>query len=206
MLTPPPTFAPPKRSILGLLLVLFLAGSFGIVGIFFAKDALYGLLLHRDAPHFHPHPGKVTRASVETEGQDTLRPTVYFEYVVDGTTYTADDRPTAMVYKDGKLASRSLSAFTVGTPTLVYIDPKDPSRATLQREVPLASSLRRGAFSLVFLIVCLVMLITWWRTGKRQRVLAYAKHVEGQRQAEFETRRKLRDRKKDGGVDEGRDA
>lgn len=184
-------FQPPSSSWALRLTILAIVVAFSLVGTGFARDAVQAILLSRAAANFASVQGKITRSSLRTQGNNQV-PDVRFEYTVDGRTYEADNHLFAISYRDGRLASRATARYKVNAPITVYYDPKEPARATLAREHDLRGPLVRGAFGLLFYGIAIFAVVTFFRSRKKARALAYAKHLAKKREAALEAERAAR--------------
>jgi hypothetical protein len=176
--------------LLALMILALTAGLFTI-GTGFGKDAWEGWSLSQDAPGFETMQGTIKHARTRSEGQDHVTD-VAFRYVVDGERYEGDNKATARSYRDAMLASRDANRYKVNQKVKLFVDPERPERATLSREVPTSRALVRSVYAALFYGIGIFTLITFWRSRKRSRVLAYAKHLEQERQADLEQRRLAR--------------
>lgn len=184
-----------------LLVIVILAITAGLftIGTGFGRDAWAGWSLSQDAPSFRPHKGKITHARTRNEGQDHVTD-VAFRYTVDGKKYEGDNRATAKSYRDAMLASRDANRYKVNQEVTLFVDPKNPARATLSRDVPTSRALVRSIYAALFYGIGIFTLITFWRSRKKAKVLAYAKHLERQRQEDLERSRRERQQQQDEGV------
>ena len=178
-------------SLLITLLILALAASLAAIGTGFASEALQGWSLVRDAPSFEAIPGTIIHARTRSEGQDQV-PDVAFRYHLQGRAYEGDNHAVASSYRDARLASREANRYRANQKVTVYVDPRDPSRSSLSRQVPTARSAVRTAYALLFYGIALFVLFTLWRSRKRARVLAHAKAIGQERARELERRRSER--------------
>ena len=158
------------------------------IGTGFGKEAWRGWSLVQDAPSFEAIQGTITHARTRSEGKDQVTD-VGFAYTIDGTRYEGDNHATANSYRDAMLASRDVGRYSVNQKITLYVDPHDPARATLSRDVPAARALVRTVYAALFYGIAIFSLITYVRSRKRARVLAHARELERQRQEEFEQRR-----------------
>lgn len=161
------------------------------IGTGFGKEAWRGWSLVKDAPTFEAMQGTITHARTRSEGQDQVTD-VGFAYTIDGKRYEGDNHATANSYRDAMLASRDVGRYSVNQKITLYVDPHDPSRATLSREVPTARAVVRTIYAALFYGIAIFSLVTYVRSRKRARVLAYAKELERQRQDDLEQRRRSR--------------
>lgn len=175
----------------GFIFVIIVAGVFATIGTGFANQAYQGWSLASDAPSFSTTQGKITRASVRSEGQDQV-PDVQFDYTVKGEHFQGSNKYTANSYRDGKFASREANKYKVNQKVEVFYDPSNPERSVLTRKAPTQKALIRTLYAIFLYGVALFSLGAYVRSRKRARVLAYAKQVERRRQAALEEERSRR--------------
>ena len=190
--TPDSSFQTPRASWVVRVVVATVVVAFGCVGALFGRQAIEGVEVVLSAREFAQTRGSITRATTVSEGQ-THRPDIHFTYTVDGERYSTTDQYAHGSYKDVKLAAREAGRWKVGQAVPVYYDRDTPRRAALTRDLPYGPTLTKALFSLGFFIVAGIGVFSYWRSRKRLRVLAYAKHVEQQRQRGLEEARRRRE-------------
>lgn len=89
---------------------------------------------------WEPTAGEVVRSEVVNAGDttgDRFLPRVTYSYTVDGQTYTGTqiDLRGDVFYGNEDAAALQLRGYTPGTAVTVYVNPADPARAVLTREV-----------------------------------------------------------------------
>lgn len=184
-------FEVPRTSWFLKLTILAIVVALSAVGTGFAREAVDTLRLAHDAPTFTTTSGTITRASVRSEGRDQV-PEVKYEYTIKERVYQGSNRYTASSYRDSKLASRDSARYKVGQELTVYVDARQPERSVLDRDVPLQRAYVRLGYAALFYGIALFSVITYFRSRKKVRVLAYAKHVERERQERLNEERRLR--------------
>ena len=171
----------PKSSWFVRIMILTVVLGLGTIGTGFAKEGVDAYLLSKDVTSFTSTKGEITRASVRSEGRDQV-PEVKYVYSVHEQSYEGSNRYTASSYRDAKLASREANRYKVGQKITIYYDADKPSRSVLSREVPLQRAYVRLAYGALFYGIAIFSIVTYIRSRKKMRVLAYAKHVERERQ------------------------
>lgn len=169
-------FIPPKTSLGARLAALIFLGVLAWMGWAFGSDGAAYVQIARNAPTFVATEGKITMASVRQESQNHL-PDVRFEYTVDGKRYKGSNHQSAESFKDAKLASRELQRYKVDAPIQVYVNPKDPTQATLSREIPMTAGLIRLFYATLSFGVMIFSIFVFIRVGKRTRALARSKYL-----------------------------
>lgn len=162
-------------------MILAVVLGLGTIGTGFAKEGVDAYFLSKDVTSFTSTKGEITRASVRSEGRDQV-PEVKYVYSVQEQSYEGSNRYTASSYRDAKLASREANRYKVGQKITIYYDADKPSRSVLSREVPLQRAYVRLAYGALFYGIAIFSIVTYIRSRKKMRVLAYAKHVERERQ------------------------
>lgn len=184
-------FDVPKSSWFVRLMILVVVLVLGTIGTGFAREAVDAYTLARDVGSFTSTKGEITRASVRSEGRDQV-PEVKFNYKVHEKTYEGSNHYTASSYRDAKLASRDANRYKVGQTITVFYDADAPARAALSREIPLQRAYVRFAYGALFYGIAIFTIVTYIRSRKKMRVLAYAKHVERERQQILDEERATR--------------
>ncbi len=173
------------------LFIFVVAALMFTLGTAFARDAWQGWSLVRDIDRFEEHPGVIVHARTNQEGKDFVTD-IAFRYVVDQKNYEGNNHATAMSYRDAKLASRDANRYRANQKVTLYVDPQQPARATLSRDVPTGRSVVKSIYALLFYGIGIFSLVTHWRSRKKARVLAYARELERQRQQELDEQRQQR--------------
>ncbi len=181
----------PKSSWFVRIMILVVVLVLGTIGTGFAKEAVDAYTLSRDVSAFTSTKGEITRASVRSEGRDQV-PEVKYNYTVKGQTYEGSNHYTASSYRDAKLASREANRYKVGQAVTIFYDAQTPSRSALSREIPLQRAYVRFAYGALFYGIAIFSIVTYIRSRKKMRVLAYAKHVERERQKILDEERAMR--------------
>ncbi|GIW97163.1 MAG: hypothetical protein KatS3mg111_0496 [Pirellulaceae bacterium] len=99
-------------------------------------------------------PCTVVAVEIETHRSDdgtTYSPKITYEYTVAGETYRSDRRRFLEVSSSRSWAQEVLKEFPVGSETVCYYDPEQPSEAVLQRDFSWSNLF--GLFTLLFIIV-----------------------------------------------------
>ncbi len=132
---------------------------FGLALLLFGSLALIKSLA---AQRWHTTSGTIITSEV-VEGFDTVaEPRIVYRYEVNGHVYTAD-RITFMWIMYGSRAARVATSYRVGQGVTVYYDPKNPARAVLDPQMPLAA----------WMIIAMgAMCLGAWRWAKRQGLKA----------------------------------
>ncbi len=111
-------------------------------------------LLSREAQHWTPTPCVIERSAVQTHRGDdgnTYSIDILFRYEVDGTTYRSNQYDFSVGSSSGRSAkARVVRKFPEGSKATCYVDPDDPDRAVIQRDV---SWLNIGLLGVAFALV-----------------------------------------------------
>lgn len=169
-------FTPPKPSPFSIIAALLFLSALGWMGWAFGTDGLSYVQIAQEAPRFTPIQGKITSASTRRESQNFL-PDIHFEYSVDGKTYKGNNRHSAEAFRDATLASRELQRYKIDHPVQLYYNPKNPTQATLSREIPMTPGLIRLLYSTLSLGAMVFSVVVFIRVGKRTRAIARSKYL-----------------------------
>jgi Protein of unknown function (DUF3592) len=110
---------------------------------------------------------QVAESSGGSKGGTTYKPDVLYAYSVDGRSYQSRQYRFGDVYSSGREGKEKIVAsLPPGTRTACWVDPADPSRAVIQRD--LSPALLVGLFPLVFLALGAGG-VTWVLHGARTK-------------------------------------
>lgn len=173
------TFTPPPTKWSSRIAALIFLSVLATLGWAFASEGVKYLELAYGAPSYVAQQGKITKATLRTEAKNQV-PEIAFEYEVAGKTYEGTNRYGASAYKDAKLARIELQRYKVGRPKTVYVNPKDPTQATLTQEVSKVPGLMRLGYGVLAFGAMIFCMVVFRRVIKRKRALARTKHVLAQ--------------------------
>lgn len=116
-------------------------------------------------------PAVVTSTGIQSvhgsKGGTSYRPVVTYRYRVDGRAYAASTVTIILESRSWDWATGIVARYPRGSTTTAYVDPKDPTKAFLVRQV--------SVIPLVFLIIPLVFAgIVWMSARQQDRQLALA--------------------------------
>lgn len=175
-----PDFVEPRTSPFLLIVSLALVLGLGALGYGFGVTGWESAQVAYGAPTYASTKGEVSKATTRKEGNNTL-PDVHFTYHAGGKRFEADNRHTAIGFRDGKLASKASQQWRVGQSVTIYYDAETPRRAALTRKVPWNNALMRLGFSLGAFLAVIAVVVGLLRTQKRLRARAYSKFLHEQR-------------------------
>lgn len=175
-----PDFVAPRTSPFLIIVSLALILGLGALGYGFGVTGWESAQVAYGAPTYASTKGKVTKATTRKEGNNTL-PDIHFAYEVGGERFEADNRHTAVGFRDAKFASKASQKWRVGQDVAVFYDAKTPKRAALTRKVPWNNALMRLGFALGAFVAVIAVIVGVTRTRKRLRARAYSKFLHEQR-------------------------
>lgn len=180
-----PGFVPPRPTITSrVVLVALLSGLLGLSSAF-GSTALEHLQVVQGAPRYRAIQAKISQVGVHQEGNNSV-PEVKFTYTIGGDRFEGSNKYEAVGFRDASLARKQIEAYRTGRTITVFVDPARPRRAVLQRDVPAARGLTRGAMALLFLGVAVFVLITARRADRKARAMAYTRYLRDQRDASMD--------------------
>lgn len=173
----PALLRPRLANALGFTIAALVGVVFLVTTIGLTYHSWHRMLQQRDAAaRFVPVPATILTSEVirqRTKSGSTYRNAITYSYTTDGRTYTSDRIAfdyTSTEYEDAKLIE---SQNAPGTQTTAYIDPLDPSSATLWK-ASRDSSVRSFWMIVVFLlpfqafsIAIVAAIIIFFRPGRR---------------------------------------
>ena len=169
-------YTPPRPWLRSRGIVLALVVGMGWLAWAFGTDAVEHAQLVRRARAFVPVQAKIIHVGTHQEGKNYV-PELRFEYTVGGARHVGTNRHEAQAYRDAALARQATEAYSNGQRVTVYVDPQQPRRAALHREVSWMWGLSRGLMALVFAIGVVFVLVMVRRADRKAAAMAYARHV-----------------------------
>jgi len=171
------------RSVFGKLVGSLFFGLFLGMGLFFLVMLIGETVRDVATWGWDPTPCTIVSSEVEDSGDDEqpFQASVRYRYVVDGREYLGDrvSRRTATESDVGK-AQRRILRYEKNRETTCYVDPKDPSRAVLERSLPWTALM--VLLPLIFVVIGGGGLFVIWRPGrapKDQETVSISQEARG---------------------------
>lgn len=157
-------------------MVLALVSGLGWLAWAFGSDALEHAQLIRRAEALAPVEATIIHVGTHQEGKNYV-PELRFEYTVGGVRHVGTNRHEAQAYRDAALARQATETYRSGQRLTVFVDPQQPRRAALHREISWMWGLGRGLMALVCGIGAIAVLVLVRRADRKAAAMAYARHV-----------------------------
>lgn len=154
----------PSTGITGKLFTSLFGLVFGSMGLFFMVMMISGIRQSMQLKSWLPTDCVIETAEVRDNGED-YRFTVQYCYEYEGKSYIGSRYKTGDDYRFDDVATKQtlLSTYAPGTHVRCYVNPKEPSRATLERNTSMLPGLGTVLFASIFVMIGYGMIIfTWW--------------------------------------------